>query len=48
MAKAILLIEDSADDELLCRLALQKVIANPVVAVGDGGKAIDYLSGQGD
>ena len=49
MAKAILLAEDSPDDELLFRRVLEKSrIENPVVVVRDGAETIAYLEGQGE
>lgn len=49
MAKAILLAEDSGDDELLFkRLLTDHKVENPVMVVRDGVEAIAYLEGQGD
>lgn len=49
MAKAILLVEDSRDDELLFLNVMQRAgLANPVLVVRDGGKAISYLRGDGE
>jgi CheY-like chemotaxis protein len=48
MAKVILLVEDSPDDELFCRQVLQKVVSNPVMVVRDGREAIAYLGGHGE
>jgi CheY-like chemotaxis protein len=48
MAKAILLAEDSSDDELFFRLVLKgKSVKNPVKVVRDGAEAIAYLEGTG-
>ena len=45
-AKAILLVEDNPDDELLTRRALEKNnIANEVVVAHDGVEALDFLLG---
>ena len=48
-ADPILLVEDNPNDFLLIRRAFSKVnIPNPLNVVGDGEKAIEYLSGAGD
>src|SRR5579871_1957400 len=47
MAKTILLVEDSQDDEFLCKEVLKKVVFNSVMTVRDGSQAIAYLNGQG-
>jgi CheY-like chemotaxis protein len=48
MAKAILLAEDSQDDEQLFKHVLKKSrVENPVVVVRDGAEAIKYLEGTG-
>ena len=47
--KAILLVEDNPDDELLALRALRKNgIAGDVVVVRDGVEALDYLFATGD
>lgn len=46
--KAILLIEDNADDEALAIRALKKNnILNEVIVARDGAEALDYLFGTG-
>ena len=46
--KAILLVEDNPDDELLTLRALKKNhINNPIVVVRDGAEALDYLFCRG-
>jgi CheY-like chemotaxis protein len=48
MAKAILLVEDSPDDEIIFKhLMLRSGLTNPVMVVRDGDEAIDYLKGEG-
>jgi CheY-like chemotaxis protein len=48
-SKAILLVEDSSDDEALTIRALQRSnISNEVVVAHDGVEALDYLFGRGD
>lgn len=48
-AKAILLVEDNQQDELLTLRALRKVnLANRVDVVRDGQQALDYLFGEGE
>lgn len=45
----VLLVEDSPDDADLILHAFRKAgVENPVVVVGDGDTAIDYLSGRGE
>ena len=45
----ILLVEDNPNDVLLIRRAFSKVnIPNPLNVVGDGEKAIEYLSGANE
>ena len=45
--RAILIVEDSPDDLLLIRRALDRgQIANPVHVVPDGEEAISYLAGE--
>jgi len=47
-SKAILLVEDNPDDQLLTLRALQKNnILNDVVVAEDGVEALDYLFGRG-
>jgi CheY-like chemotaxis protein len=49
VAKAILLAEDSRDDELLLKHILNKTgVENPVAVVRDGRQAILYLQGEGE
>jgi two-component system response regulator len=46
--KSILLVEDSPDDEMLTRLALEENrLANEIVVAHDGVEALDYLFGRG-
>ncbi len=48
MAKAILLAEDSPDDELLFKHVMKgNRVENPVMVVRDGVEAIAYLGGEG-
>lgn len=45
----ILLVEDNPDDVLLIQRAFRKAnLINPISAVDDGEKAIQYLSGAGE
>ena len=46
--KSILLVEDNPDDvKLTLRAFKQCGVANPVVVITDGAKALDYLFGTG-
>jgi CheY-like chemotaxis protein len=46
--KPILLVEDNPDDVELTRIAFAEAkIANPLVVVGDGAEALDYLLARG-
>jgi CheY-like chemotaxis protein len=47
MAKTVLIVDDSAEDEFFCRVVMQKVVANPIISVADGSEAIAYLVGAG-
>lgn len=48
-AEPILLVEDNANDVMLIRRVFTKSgIPNPLHVVGDGDKAIHYLSGAGE
>lgn len=45
---AILLVEDNEDDVFLMKHALRTAgVTNPLLVVGDGAKAVDYLAGCG-
>ncbi len=47
--RAILLAEDDPNDVLLLQLAFKHAgVRNPLLNVGDGQEAIDYLSGSGE
>jgi CheY-like chemotaxis protein len=47
MAKAILLVEDSDNDEFIFLQVLKKTgISNPIYVVRDGAEAIRYLNGE--
>ena len=47
-SKAILLVEDDKNDAFFLQYAFEAAgIANPLVLIDDGQKAIDYLSGTG-
>jgi hypothetical protein len=47
--KAILLVEDNPQDEMLILRALRKInLANQVDVVRDGQQAVDYLSREGE
>lgn len=49
MEKAILLVEDNPQDEMLALRALRKVnVGNRVDVVRDGQQALDYLFGEGE
>jgi len=46
--RAILLVEDNPDDEVLTLRALEKnAIMNEIVVARDGAEALDYIFGQG-
>jgi CheY-like chemotaxis protein len=46
--KTILVVEDTEDDVFFLKRALKSAsISHPVQVVGDGQKALDYLSGAG-
>jgi CheY-like chemotaxis protein len=46
--KPILLVEDNPDDVELTRIAFAEAkIANPLVVVGDGAEALDFLFARG-
>lgn len=46
--KAILLVEDNPDDVILITRALRKGgVTNPIIEVGNGVEAVDYLYGTG-
>ena len=46
--QALLLVEDNEDDVFLMKRALQSArILNPLIVVGSGQEAMDYLSGGG-
>ncbi|MDQ3495454.1 MAG: response regulator [Pseudomonadota bacterium] len=46
--KPILLVEDNPDDVELTRIAFAEgKVANPLVVVGDGAEALDYLFARG-
>lgn len=48
MSKTILLVEDNPDDVELTGLAFAEArIANPLLVVGDGVEALDYLFARG-
>ena len=45
---AILLVEDCSEDASLVQMAFKRWgIANPIMVVPDGERAVDYLSGNG-
>lgn len=47
--KKILLVEDSADDELLIKRSLKKAhVLNEVVVARDGPDALDFFEGKGE
>jgi CheY-like chemotaxis protein len=46
--RPILVAEDEESDSFMLQLACQKAgLTRPLVMVGDGGEAMDYLSGRG-
>lgn len=46
--KPILLVEDNEDDVFLMRRAMKAVgVKNPLLVVGDGQEAVNYLDGEG-
>lgn len=46
--KVILLVEDNPDDVELTRIAFAEAkIANPLIVVGDGAEALDFLFARG-
>jgi CheY-like chemotaxis protein len=46
--KVILLVEDNEDDAFFTKQALEKAgVQNPLLIVGDGAQALEYLGGTG-
>jgi CheY-like chemotaxis protein len=46
--RPILLVEDNPDDQLLTKIAFERArLGNPLVIVGDGAAALDYLWARG-
>ena len=46
--RTILYVEDDPDDRLLAKMAHRESgVANPLMFVGDGGEALEYLRGKG-
>lgn len=45
--RRVLIVEDDEDDLFLTQRELRKFVSTPVVHVGDGQQAIEYLAGVG-